>query len=89
MIRFFRDLRNEDITKSFTGLANTVHGRKALSYLYDQFVRPSSLASTDRDTFYRLGQKELVQEILKLSNLKPEDLLETVKTITSEEDDDE
>jgi hypothetical protein len=54
-------------------IVNTESGKRLLAYLKDSYLLSSSVKSTVEETYYELGRKELIQELIQLLDIK-EDL---------------
>lgn len=67
----------------FKGLCEVVFGapdgQKVLAYLKTSYVDCSAMADTSEMTFYRLGQKELVQNLIAFINER--DVVQAAQTI--------
>ena len=61
----------------------TPAGEELANYLKAQYVDVSSLGNTPEHTAYRLGQKELVQDLLRLSVMTDEEI-QAIAAIGSE-----
>ena len=51
---------------------NTESGRLVLAHLYETYVNSSAIADTESRTYYNLGQKELVQDLLRDASAAPD-----------------
>ncbi len=72
------DAARNSIRELFTG----VQGQEVLNYLVDSYVEPSAFDTNNPEsTFYRLGQKELVQDIVRAVNSNPN---ETIGVLTND-----
>lgn len=58
---------------------NTEAGKRVLAYLKHLYITNSCLDQTPELTYYRLGQRELVQSLLNIIN-DPRELDEIIKT---------
>lgn len=65
-------------------LFNTPDGLKVLAYLKDSYVDTVVLSSSTNETIYKLGQKELLQSLIKL--VKEEQLEEVIVRSNISED---
>lgn len=65
-------------TKDFLGCLRAVmateDGKKLIKYLQENYVEGSAVGETVEQTYYKLGQKELVQGLLQDAKLTEEDL---------------
>lgn len=50
--------------KTFKRFLSTPGGKEVAKMLYDYYVNVSALGNTPEVTYYKLGQKELVQDLL-------------------------
>ena len=64
---------DKEFKGALTSVFNTESGKLALAYLRDQYVDQSAVQETTHITYYRLGQKELIQSIIQLLD-EPEEL---------------
>lgn len=69
--------RQRDFLVQLQKIGDTVAGRKLLKYLYESYVESSSVQSTVEMTYYKLGQKELIQSIIRDAKISLEDLDKT------------
>jgi hypothetical protein len=66
--------RQRDFLIQLTKVSDTVAGRKVLKYLHEIYVEASAVQPTVEQTYYKLGQKELIQSIIKDAGLSMEDI---------------
>lgn len=71
--------RNIDFKKQAEKVFDTESGRKVLAYLKESYIDGSCVDSTPELTYYRLGQKELVQSLI--DTLKNQDVLDDVTLV--------
>lgn len=74
--------RTKDYLGSLQAVSDTVQGRKLFKYLVSIYVDESAMRPSVEETYYRLGQKELIQALLKDAKLTASDL-EAVQIITT------
>lgn len=55
-------------------LFNSNNGKIVLDFLNEAYVESPALSETQELTYYRLGQKEFVQGLIKDAQTSPEDL---------------
>ena len=77
--------RLKDFIGSLRAVTQTEDGIKFFKYLHEDYVQGSSLQSSVELTYYKLGQKELIQGLLQDAKLTDEDL-EPVQTINTYEE---
>ncbi len=78
--------RVQVFTRAAKDTFDTPSGRKILAYLKNSYVDNICLCQTDRETFYRLGQKELIQSLIRYVK-EPDQLDEIIiKSAISEDD---
>lgn len=77
--------RQKDFLGALQGVLRTEDGKKLFKYLQDDYVLASSLQKSVELTYYKMGQKELVQGLLQDSKVHEEDL-EPIKIINNIED---
>jgi len=68
---------HKEFKKHLGAIFETESGKEALSYLKEIYVNSSCLDSTVERTYYRLGQKELIQGFIQTLN-NPDELDEYV-----------
>ena len=73
-----------DIVKAMKEIYNSAAGKWLLDGLEAQYVAPSAICENVEKTYYMLGRKELIQELLAAKEDRPE----IVITNTSEYIDD-
>jgi hypothetical protein len=77
--------RQKDFVGCLKALCETEDGKKLFKYLEEDYVLSSSVQPTVELTYYKLGQKELIQALLQDAKLT-EDKLEPIKTINDYEE---
>lgn len=76
--------RRKDFLRVLHGIMNTEEGQVFLKYLDEDYVKVSAVQQTVELTYYRLGQKELVQSLLNDAGLTEKDLEKIQTTIEDE-----
>lgn len=66
--------RQQDYAQTLQAVSESPAGQKLLKYLHEEFVEASSLDPNPHVMAYKVGQKELVQDLLTRVKLRPEDL---------------
>lgn len=69
--------RQKDFLIQLQKIGDTVAGRKLLKYLHEFYVESSSVQPTVEMTYYKLGQKELIQSLVRDAKISLEDLDKT------------
>ena len=64
------DLDNRELSYLLSEVFSSCKGKELLLYLESQYLLRSSVKSTVEATYYELGQKELVQNLLSLMKSK-------------------
>jgi hypothetical protein len=77
--------RQKDFIGALRGVLGTEDGKKLFKYLTEDYVTNSSVQSSVELTYYKLGQKELLQGLMQDAKLQEQDL-DPIKTINHYED---
>ena len=77
--------RSKDLLGALQAVLRTNDGKKLFKYLQENYVEGSAISDSVEKTYYRLGQKELIQALIKDSKLRDEDF-EPIKTISMYEE---
>ena len=70
--------RTKDFLGCLRAVLSTQDGKKLIKYLQENYVEGSAVGDSVEQTYYKLGQKELIQGLLQDAKLKEEDL-ESIK----------
>lgn len=68
---------NKDVLRLYKATFDTTAGRELLDLLKQMYVARSVVSSTPELTYYHLGKKEVVEEIIIALETKEEDLNQT------------
>ena len=74
-----KNKRQADFEASLRAVFDTDQGRRALAYLKEDFLDTSAFRETTEETYYALGQQDLVKLIIGC--LKDQESLENIKTV--------
>jgi hypothetical protein len=66
--------RQKDFVGAIKAVLETESGQKLFRYLKEDYVNQKSVANDTHLTYYNLGKKDLVQDLLLASDLKEEEL---------------
>jgi hypothetical protein len=77
--------RESTFKKAAQRLFDSEDGLMVLAYLQDSYVKTTALADSPELTYYKLGQKELIQ--LLVSTIKDPESLDNVDVYTNLSDD--
>lgn len=72
--------RTKDFLGALQSVLKTQDGKKLFKYLKENYVEGSVIMDSVEKTYYKLGQKELIQALLQDSKLKEEDF-DPIRTI--------
>ena len=74
--------RQKDFKSNLEILFNTESGRKVLKYLKEDFLDGSAIGETPEQTYYNIGQQDLVK--LMIQSLEDKESLDLVSTVNYE-----
>lgn len=70
------NMRERRALQLMKDLFNTKDGQEVLAYLKDSYVDNTALQDTVERTYYKLGQKEFVQSLIR--SIKDESILDEI-----------
>ena len=67
------DIRTKYV-RTIRDMFNTIPGEEAAKMLRSNYVDVSAICQTPEHTAYKLGQKELIQDLLRLATITDEEI---------------